>query len=440
VKSRYLLVAALALMVACDSIGGATSTTATSSTTTTSTVAETTAPSTSPTTLPPGTEALSEELRREITRLIAATEELRQLAFIEPPNVVVVSPEELAQRVMDQLEEDLEDIEADEDLYKLLGLFPHDSDLRETLTALYGEQVAGYYDGEAEELVVPIRQDDFSSLEEATVVHELTHALTDQHFDFHQRFIDLLDSDRFDEASAYQAVIEGDATLVEIFYIRQLSFEEQQEFFEEMLEIDSAIYDAVPQFLQDSLVFPYDRGFVFVQGLYDSGGFGAINAAYTNPPLSSEQIIEPFDFGRDEPIEVVLPELVIDGYEEAYQSTWGELGFRLMFDQVLDGDDPAADGWGGDAYRLYTSGEEVLMIMLYRGDTSDDAEELASALVSYITTAMAVGESESDGRGSRFVADDYAFLQRDGDQLWFVVATDPQAGERARQGLPALVG
>ena len=73
---------------------------------------------------------------------------------------------------------------------------PADFELLETILSLYGEAVAGYYDGDTGELVVTATQDEFSPLEEATIVHELTHALTDQVLEFNDRYNQLFDEQR----------------------------------------------------------------------------------------------------------------------------------------------------------------------------------------------------------------------------------------------------
>ena len=183
------LVFALALaLVACTGDAATTSTTlpdVSSAPTTGET--STTVPSSTTTTaaaIPngplPGTENLPPEVTEELIELVGITEEVRGLQFVEMPVVTVVTEEELATRVQEQIAEDAEDFPADEALYQLLGLLSEDTNLEAMLVELYGEQVAGYYDGEVGELVVPIREDGFSVVQRATLIHELTHALTDQ--------------------------------------------------------------------------------------------------------------------------------------------------------------------------------------------------------------------------------------------------------------------
>ena len=190
------------------------------------------------------------------------------------------------------------------------------------------------------------------------------------------------------------------------------------------------MFDAVPGFIQDSLIFPYQEGFTFTQRLYELGGFFEIEKAYVKPPLSTEQIIEPRDFGRDLPIDVAAPIQALEGYDLVYDSVWGELGFDTMFDQIL-GDDAsrtASDGWGGDRYSLFFDGTESALVLNYRGDSERDAEEMYLALIDYVEAAMAVGDRSEVGGYTTFTGDDYAAVRRDGDAVTFIAAGEPTVG------------
>ena len=154
-------------------------------TTTTIPIGTTTAPPPSTTSTPPdlsGLDGLSDEVKTQLETLIVAAQDIRELPFLSPPNISVVTLDELEARVRNLIEEDADDIPADEALYKLLGVLPPEIDLEVLLLDLYGEQVAGFYDGETGEIVVPAREDGLTILQQGTMVHELVHALTNQHF------------------------------------------------------------------------------------------------------------------------------------------------------------------------------------------------------------------------------------------------------------------
>jgi hypothetical protein len=437
VRSRLILLLGALALFACTP-GGETTTSGSVATTTPSSTTTTTSGGgvTTSTTLPGGTEELPEELRTEIARLIGVAEDLRGHTFLSPPKVVVVSAEELAERVRSQVEEDYEEVDVDQALYKLLGLVGPEFNLRQTISDLYGEQVAGYYDGETEELVVPAREQEFTIVQEVTLVHELTHALTDQVLDFHQHFSNLHDQDQFDQASAFQALIEGDASMTEILFIQQMDPEDQQRLLEDYLQgVDDSVFAGVPQFIQDSLLFPYETGFAFVSQLFERDGFDAVDQAYRDPPLSTEQVLDAARYPDDEPVAIPLPPGSIEGYDLAYGSSWGELGFQLMFDQVLGGAEEAARGWGGDSYNVFFNGSEAALSLRYAGDNENDAAELFSALQRYIDRAMNVGEASPDGSGFSYQGEDYGFVARVGGEVAWVAAADPEVGVQLRSAL-----
>jgi len=368
----------------------------------------------------PGIDALPAEVQDELLGLVRTTEEIRGLRFQEPPTIVTVTEQELEDRVRQQIEDEAEDFPADEALYKLLGLLDAEVNLQSLLTELYGEQVAGYYDGDTGELVVPMREEGFSVVQTATMIHELTHALTDDQLDFHTSYTAMLDEDRLDEASAYQALIEGDASMTELLYLQTLSQEELGEFFAEALDIDTTALDSAPAFIQDSLIFPYDSGLAWVQANYLQDQWSTVNGAYAEMPGlpgSTEQIITPSDYTRDLPRTFDTTAPPVPGYELERESVWGEFGFRIMIDQVL-GEDvgvDAADGWGGDYYAQWFDGQNAALLILFEGDTDRDTEELRTALLDYALTAVA--------------EEDYVWVEVLDGRLAFIAADQPEVGE-----------
>ena len=430
VRFRPLLLSlAFALVVAaCTGDGGADSTSTIPIETTTTTLPGETTTTTTRLVFEelPGTDSLPESVQEELLELVNITQDLRELNFVEAPTISVVSDAELEALVREQIEEEAENLPADQALYELLGLLDGTVDLQTMLTDLYGEQVAGFYDGETGEMVVPITSSGFSQVQRATLVHELTHALTDQNFDFHTKYEAMFEEERYDEASAYQALIEGDASFTEVLYLQTLSQQELGEFFAEALQVDIEQFESAPQFIQDSLLFPYDTGLTFVQQIHMAGGWETVNEAYqrfVDLPGSTEQVITPDDYGRDLPLEVTMPEIDVPGYELRESSVWGELGFRILFSEVL-GDNAtleAADGWGGDRYSFWFDGSNAVFVLVYEGDTATDRDEAEEALLEFARSSVP----------------DPAFVWVEviNDQLTFIAADVPSVGEMIRDNL-----
>jgi hypothetical protein len=433
---RLAIVVALVLVsAACTDSAGTTTTTSDdpSTSTTGDGVTTTSAPGGATTTSagPPqttapdlsGLEGLSDEVKAQLIVLIGAAQEIRGLAFLEPPKIRVVSDDELEALVRADIEEQSEDFPADEALYKMLGLLADTADFEQLLLDLYGEQVAGFYDGDIGEIVVPAREDGLSVLQQGTMVHELVHALTDQHFVFHEEFQRMIDEDRLDEATAYQALIEGDAVLAEVLWVQTLADRELGEFIADSLDIDTAALDAAPRFIKESLLFPYDTGLAFAQTLYVDDAWASVNDAYgtlAGLPGSSEQVITPDDYTRDLPVEVPIPEVSITGYELERTSVWGEQGIRIMLNQGAGVSTvaAAADGWGGDAYHQWFDGENAAMLLVFEGDTQSDLDELEAALLNFSIES--------------FPEEHFAWVEQLDGALYFIAADVPAVGEQIR--------
>ncbi len=438
---RLLSIVLLALLSAsCVSTPTATTTVVEETSAPTST---TLVPTTNSTTTTLDPQALHDQaILDQIDQLIASTEQIRGLEFVEQPTVTLVDEAELADRVRRLIGEnvDPEEIARDTALEELLGLIPEGTDLLELYRDLYGEQVLGFYDGETKELVVPSDEEELTAAQKVTLVHELTHALTDQHFGFSDLLDTLDENQRYDRLSALQAITEGDATLTELHYVAGLPTDQQREVITGSLGQDTSVFDAAPSFIQDLLVFPYNAGFALLNGLWTPGsGFDDINAAYEDPPASTEQVIHPDKFAeRQPPVEVSLPDTPVEGYEAVEESVWGELIFDVMFTQELGATvaDTAAGGWGGDRYRLLWDGENAAFMLSYVGDSETDAAELQEALNAYVVNAMDVSKSRNDGRGLAQTGNVYAFVSRVGDSVVFIAADDPSVGANLRSFFP----
>jgi hypothetical protein len=409
------------------------------STTTTSGVTTTQVPISVPGTASDSIDpAVVAEMRAELAELMVEAEQVRGLPFIATPSVAILDEAEFSRRVTDLVAEDLdrEELAVDSAFFTMLGMLEPGTDLYQLLIDLYTEQVAGFYDGDAEEMVVPAAPDGFTALQKITVLHELVHALTDQHFDFNDEFEALTDDGNGDDVSAFQALIEGDATRSQFVYMEGMSPAEAVQAATEALLYDSSVIDSVPAWIQADLTFPYDQGLVFIDALASGGGLAAVDEAYQNPPETTEQILDPARYTRNEPPRDLAPLTVeLDGWDLSDEATFGEWGLRLLLDgSVSPGEaTQAASGWGNDTYRLFTRGGDIAMAMSYIGDSERDAEEFANALIAHIRDRMDSGPAEESGGGLLYRQGSvYAFIDRIGDGLYWIVSTDKSAGEELR--------
>jgi hypothetical protein len=383
--------------------------------------------------------AIVAALKDEIDPLIDITEELRGIEFLRRPEVVVISTAQMAVRVRDDIEQelDLEDIAITDRMLRLLGMMGPDDALAEIYPELYAEQVAGFYDGDTQELVVAADSAELSALTKSVVVHELIHALTDQYFGFHNAMVELTDAEgRSEEAAALQALAEGDATYFQFLYLQQLPLLEQAAMLVEAQDVPTEILDSAPPFLAESLGFPYTTGFIFVKDLVDLGGAAALDRAYESLPVTTEQIMHPERYRSGEGPRVVSPaKVTLNGWQRQIADTFGEWGLNLLFLNSVSrgGRVIATNGWGGDSYSVYYSDTDVAFVMRYVGDSEEDAVEVAQALIDHTQNTLGFGEGVTDGGGRLWdEGDTYAFVDRIGDGLVYIVSSDPAAGRSIR--------
>lgn len=449
VRRGLSLVAVVVVLGACSGSDGGTAdatSTVPSPASTTSTGAPQTTSGATPGTAPEGdtTTTLgvdpetSAQISQSIADLVGVAEELRRLDFIEVPDVTILGAEEFAARVATVVAEDLDpaDLSVQERLYRLLGMYDTETSYRDLLVALYEEQAAGFYDGATGELVVAGDSAVLTAMDKAVVVHELVHALTDQHFSFHDKLTTLVDEERYDEAVSYQALIEGDATFVMLQYAQTLSASELAEYAAEQASAPLQVFTTSPRFVRDSLMFPYEHGFRFVAELIGAGGFDAVNRAYGDPPEISEEVLHPDRYFGEEAARLVEPASVsLDGFEMSESGTYGEWATLLLLrDGVSNGAAAqAADGWGGDWYAVLSDPDDVVFLWEYLGDSERDAIELAESLLFIAEGRLGAGDATALAGGVLYLTEElYLFIDRVDDRLFLVATSDPDVGDSVR--------
>ncbi|MDP2623193.1 MAG: hypothetical protein Q8Q29_05300 [Actinomycetota bacterium] len=393
-----------------------------------------------PSTTGPTTTAGAGGIADEVAGLVDEAERVRGLEFFDEPAVEIISQEELSERVRQQIEDELEpeDVAVLQRLYELLGLLDGTIDLGQAYQDLYAEQVGGYYDHETGDMVIS-GGSSLSALSKTIVVHELVHALTDEQYGFADRSDDLVDADQFEEAFALQALTEGDATYFQIVYLQGLSAGEQQDAIVESLAVDTSVTDSLPGWFAEDLTFPYDAGFGFVTRLVQERGTRGVNQAYEQPPTTTEQILHPEKYFIREPArDVVLPSAEVAGYEQYEEGIFGEWNQMLyLLDGVSPGDAVVgATGWGGDHYRIYWNGTDVVFAYLYEGDTPRDAEEFADYLVDSVSARLEVGSAQGSEDVTTFPGGSaYAYVELSGQRVLFVAGFDSSLGSALVQSL-----
>lgn len=343
-------------------------------------------------------------LMEQLTDLEITASELRGLEVLEPVNRYFPSRAEVAEFLTGQfadetIRQSLIDYEI---IYKAFGVLPQDIDLLAVYQTLLESQVGGYYDPETKRMntliiSTDVLGDSLPLLEQIVYVHEYVHALQDQHYDLDVLLSEELALNEPDHALAIQSLVEGDATQIMTDYLMVLTQEDPIGMLAELetltgIAATQEIPAGTPDILTQELTFPYLQGQAFVQALVAEGGYAAVDAAFLNPPVSSEQIIHPDKYLAGElPIAVTLADnsaVLGEGWTLAYDRTAGEYFLRNWLRPGLSALTMpiAASGWGGDRYHLYTHADgQVALVWRIVFDTPTDDEQFVTYLPDALT-------------------------------------------------------
>jgi hypothetical protein len=318
--------------------------------------------------------------------------ELRGLRFRRQVPVTIEAPARLARRLLRTL--DAETDEADEArvgrALAVLGQLPRGTDLPRLRRRIQAESVLGFYlPGRPPKGRLHVRSSHgLDPYAKVVLAHELTHALTDQHFDLTRSDRLAAATGRDDEAAAYAALVEGDATLTMQRYLRErLSPAEQAAAGLAAAGDRTPRRDAAPAVIRESMLFPYREGVRFVFALWRAGGWAAVNRAYRDPPTSTEQILHPDRYlvRRDRPQRVTVPDAsgrLGAGWRPGADIGFGELDARLLLDEHLSASAAAAAaaGWDGGGLRTFERAGRTALVLRTVWDSAADAAEFCTAM------------------------------------------------------------
>lgn len=305
-------------------------------------------------------------LRAMARGLVPTVESLAALTFRRPPRLASSSRAELEAYLVDHLEEEWprDRARAVRDAYARLGLVPDTLDLRGLLRNLYLEQVVGYYDPAADTLFV--RRGVDSAMVRTVLVHELVHALQDQHLDL-DSLTDAL-SGRNDRSTAARSALEGQATYVMIEWelARRTGRRVDLTRLPDLSELPGGsdlsslagmpALASAPRIVRETAIFPYLGGLGMMQALWRSRpGRPAPMGRWM--PASTEQVLHPERLLSEPPDrpERVRFEPPPDGWRQRHADVLGELETRVWLSAHLADTArarAAAAGWDGDRWRL----------------------------------------------------------------------------------------
>lgn len=243
----------------------------------------------------------------------AAVEKIRGRKFVTEVKNVRLERAKLPALLREQIAKELP-YTVDEWVTVLRALQLVDADPQQVvpkLLSLYESQVLAFYDPHTHTYysldAVPPKlatMGDPKMLEEMVAVHELQHAIQDQHFKIGEK-TKALRRDT-DGAMAYHAVLEGEAVLVMMAHMLDKGGMKLDDLVgnDELVSTimaaaqseQAGIDPSTPPFFAESLKFPYLEGLKFVVAAYRRGGWAAIDKVHANPPRSTREVMNPNEY------------------------------------------------------------------------------------------------------------------------------------------------
>ncbi len=278
-------------------------------------------------------------------------------------------------------DEDAKRMQRGEIVLKKFGMLDRDFNLKPFMLSLLKEQIAGYYDSKTK-MVYMLDWID-AETQKPVLVHELTHALQDQHTDLEKwndqtpsglprnasEDNDHLAKDELDTART--AALEGQAMAVFLDYSLKpsgRSIIKDPELLEQLQSQmqgsdDSPVLARAPLLLSESLLFPYKDGLSFEQDIWmDKGRAAAFAGVLDRPPSSSWEVINPrsYEQGQQSPV-LMLPDihpLLSQRYRPYDIGQVGQLDLRILA-QIFGGEAAAREltpAWDGG---IYWAGQKI---------------------------------------------------------------------------------
>ena len=322
--------------------------------------------------------SLASKDSKQVARTLVKVSEMRGIPATKAVPGVKLDRDQLVARVKDKAlrEYPPEALRREGLLLQLMGFAPPSFNYLDEMLKLLEAQLEGFY--EPKNGTMYLASDLKGPQAQATLAHELVHALQDQRWDLRKR------SDykpgRGDEAMALACLAEGDATSLMLDFVMKpdkSALDIPPDSIRELMKggMNMGDVQTVPHILRSSLVAPYMEGIAFVHQLRRKGGWAAVDRAWDKLPTTTEQILHVDKFEAQEgPLTVPAPSGLAlgEGWKSEDEDTFGELGFALALAEWMDDDSAriAASGWGGDRASVYTKGDQIAYAVHLRFDSA----------------------------------------------------------------------
>jgi hypothetical protein len=278
--------------------------------------------------------------------------------------------------------------------YKMLGLLPNASDFSKALSEFRRLDRLISYDrvtstaswtAGAIQIGAPLAKLHVQKAHEFPPAFAVVQALQEQHFAW-RAAIDKVSLE--DRRSAFRALAAGDAALTLLTMgmgkADMPSLPAQLDIAAQVgTELDK-LAAGLPEFLRRQLTFPYRHGGLFVYWAFRLRGWPGVNTLYSNPPLSTTEILHPERYfaSREAPLRFFPAQLLRRVKESAVvEQTLGEHAIIGLLSRDRSATLPAevAAGWRGDQLFVFREGNNPMVVWFTAWRTEEQAQAFLNA-------------------------------------------------------------
>ena len=344
-----------------------------------------------------------------VARALKYVAHLRELDALGPVKGRVISRDEMVSRVEHDLDSEIPPavVRASGEILFALGTVPASFDYRRGLLEVMRSELLGFY--EPHEKTMFLGADLHGQELDATLWHELVHALQDQHYGLEKLLA--WSDDAGDWQAAVHGLAEGDATSAMIDALYAGRGMHAPDLPDSVMDLQSALttgsVQQVPAIIKRSVVAPYVDGLSFVNALRRRGGWPAVAAAWQRLPVSTEQLLHLDKYDSKEAPEALpaLAPAALGPQLSTYSDIYGEETLRVLFEEWMPARaaHDAAREWSGDRITAFSDGGLTSVAWRIRYDNEGAA---LNGLHAFARGALASEDQAIDSRGrlSEFVS------------------------------------
>jgi len=297
---------------------------------------------------------------------------------------------------------DIVDINRTERIYKGLFLMPENASLYQATVDWAGYFISAVWNGQI--YVITENFNPWSTDAAATFAHELTHIMQGQYYGNVPQY-----QYTFDAAHAHTALIEGDANYMESLFQNATKTQtttapspKPQPPIPWNLVSDpmlATIQASIPNSVADFDYFPYTYGPNFISALYNQGGWSLVDKAYSDPPNTTQQILQPEKYFQGADAQQIQPPTLSEtGWVQEKTDSYGEYLIQDMLGNWIPKIDAqnVASSWSGDKLNYYERQNDYLFTWKIQWNSTNAASAFATAFQKMMTATNATQQDNGD--------------------------------------------